>query len=211
MGRERALRRGLRLELATIAYNLLEGAVSIGAGFAAGSVSLIGFGIDSAIETTSGAAVLWRLSRDESARRERTEFATRRIIGWCFIALALYVAWEAAESILARKAPARSFAGIAICAVSVLIMPWLAAAKRRVAAELESGAVRADARQTDFCFYLSVIVLAGLTLNALFGWWWADPAAAMFIVPIIAKEGYNGILGKSCNGACGCSARGAGI
>jgi divalent metal cation (Fe/Co/Zn/Cd) transporter len=203
--REAAVRRGRALEYFTLSYNCLEGVVSIGAGVVAGSVSLVGFGLDSAIEVTSGAALLWRLGYDRDAiRRERTERLSLRIVGWCFLSLAAYVAWEAAESLYRREAPARSIVGIAIAALSAVVMPWLARAKRRVAAELNSVAMRADSRQTDFCMYLSAILLGGLLLNALLGWWWADPGAALVMVPIIAKEGWDAVRGKTCCESCGC-------
>lgn len=196
------MRRGRRLEYFTIAYNLIEAVVSIAAGAVAGSVSLIGFGLDSAIEVGSGGALLWRLRHDRDA--ERRERLALRIVGWCFVALTGYVAFEAAESLWRREAPERSLVGIAIAAVSVVVMPWLAREKRKVAAALNSGAMRADSRQTDFCTYLSAILLGGLLVNALLGWWWADPAAALVMVPIIAKEGWDSLRGRACCDACGC-------
>ncbi len=198
------VRHGRRLEYFTIAYNSLEGLLSIAAGAIAGSVSLVGFGLDSLIEVTSGAALLWRLHHDaDPERRERVELHTLRIVGWCFIALAVYIIYESGSALIAREAPERSILGIAIAAVSVVVMPLLARAKRRVAAGIGSSAMRADSRQTDFCTYLSAILLAGLLLNALFGWWWADPVAALGMVPIIAKEGYGSLKGKPCCDACG--------
>ena len=200
------VRHGRRLEYFTIAYNSLEGLLSIAAGAIAGSVSLVGFGLDSLIEVTSGAALLWRLHHDlDPERRERVELHTLRIVGWCFIALAVYIIYESGSALIAREAPERSILGIAIAAVSVVVMPLLARAKRRVAAGIGSSAMRADSRQTDFCTYLSAILLAGLLLNALFGWWWADPVAALGMVPIIAKEGYGSLKGKPCCDACGSS------
>ena len=191
------VRRGRRLEYFTIAYNSLEGLVSIAAGLAAGSVSLIGFGLDSAIEVTSGAALLWRLHHDLSAeRRERAEKVALRVVGCCFIALALYILYDSATTLAGREAPERSLPGIVLACASVVVMPLLARAKRRVAAGIGSGAMKADSRQTDFCTYLSAILLCGLLLNALLGWWWADPAAGMLMVPIIAKEGIEGLRGK---------------
>jgi len=178
------VRRGQRLEYFTIAYNSAEGLVSIVAGIVAGSVSLIGFGLDSLIEVTSGAALLWRLHHDLNAsRREQVERTTLKIIGWCFVALA---------------APQRSIPGIVVAAASGVVMPLLAKAKRRVAAGIGSRAMDADSRQADFCTYLSAILLGGLLLNALLGWWWADPVAGLVMVPIIAREGVDGIHGKAC-------------
>lgn len=197
------MQRGRRLEYFTVTYNSVEGLASLAAGLYAGSVSLIGFGLDSVIEVASGAALLWRLGRDwDASRRERVERTTLRIVGWCFLALAAYIAGEAGATLFEREAPRRSFAGILIAAVSVVVMPCLARAKRRVAAGIASGALTADSKQADFCAYLSAIMLAGLLLNALAGWWWADPAAGLAMVPIIAKEGVEGLQGKACCGDC---------
>jgi divalent metal cation (Fe/Co/Zn/Cd) transporter len=192
-------RQGRRLEYFTIAYNSLEGVISIAAGVVADSVSLVGFGLDSVIEVSSGAALLWRLSHERNAAdRERAERTALRLVGICFIALAFYVLYEAGSALLLRDAPEASPVGIAIAALSVVVMPFLARAKRRVAAKLESAAMRADSRQTDFCAYLSAILLAGLALNAAAGWWWADPAAGIVMVPIIAREGINALRGHAC-------------
>jgi len=199
------VRRGQRLEYFTIGYNCLEGGVSIVAGLIAGSVSLVGFGLDSAIEVASGAALLWRLHYDlDSARREHVERTTLRIVGWCFVTLAAYIAYESGSTLIRQKAPERSMPGIMIAALSVVVMPLLARAKRRVASGIGSGAMHADSRQTDFCTYLSAILLGGLLLNAVLGWWWADPVAGLVMVPIIAKEGVDGVRGR----ACGCEGTG---
>lgn len=177
-----------------LGYNTLEGLAAIVAGAIAGSVSLTGFGIDSLIEVTSSGAALWRLRSDHDARqREGSERISRRIIGVCFIALAVYIAWDAGRSLWLRDHPQRTILGIVISALSVVIMPMLARRKRKVAIGLGSRALEADAKQTDLCMYLSSIVLGGLLLNALFGWWWADPVAALIMVPIIAKEGVEGL------------------
>jgi divalent metal cation (Fe/Co/Zn/Cd) transporter len=200
------VRRGRRLEYFTIGYNSLEGVVSVIAGLIAGSVSLVGFGLDSAIEVASGAALLWRLHHDlNPSRREQAERTTLRIVGWCFLALAAYIAYESASTLILREAPERSIPGILIAAISVVVMPLLARAKRRVAAGIGSGAMHADSRQTDFCTYLSAILLGGLLLNAIAGWWWADPVAGLVMVPIIAKEGVDGVRGKACCCDCACS------
>lgn len=196
--------RGRRLEYFTIAYNSLEGLVSLIAGWLAGSVSLLAFGLDSLIEVTSGASLLWRLRHDaDPVRRENSERATLRVVGGCFVALAAYLAVEAGSSLIEHRAPERSIPGIMMAAVSVVVMPLLARAKRRVAAGLGSAAMRADSRQADFCTYLSAILLSGLLLNALLGWWWADPAAGLGMVPIIAKEGVDALRGKGCCDGCG--------
>jgi divalent metal cation (Fe/Co/Zn/Cd) transporter len=192
-------RRGKRLEYFTIAWNSLEGLIAVTAGISAGSISLVGFGIDSLIEVTSGGALLWRM-RAESvpAQRERAERVTLRIVGTCFIALAVYVTYEAVETLIRKEAPGRSIVGIVLAAVSLVVMPILARAKRKVSAALASAAMAADARQTDFCTYLSAILLGGLLLNLLFGLWWADPLAALVMVPLIAYEGVEALRGKTC-------------
>lgn len=192
--------RGRRLEHVTIAWNCLEGAVGVLAGLAAGSISLVGFGVDSFIEVTSGAALLWRMSVDaDAARRERNERLTLRIVGVCFIALAVYITYESIGSLVRRQPPERSVPGIVLACVSLVVMPLLSKAKKSVGRALGSAAMHADARQTDFCVYLSAILLGGLLLNALVGWWWADPAAALGMAPIIAREGLEGIRGKACH------------
>ena len=189
--------RGKRLEYFTIAWNSLEGLIAIIAGAFAGSVSLLGFGIDSLIEVTSGAALLWRMSSlEDGPRRERLSL---RIVGTCFLALALYVAYEAIRGLLKREAPGRSVVGIVLACASLVVMPLLSRAKRKVGVGLNSAAMHADAKQAEFCAYLSAILLGGLLLNALFGLWWADPLAALVMVPIIAKEGIDGLQGKACS------------
>ena len=197
--RARVAARGQRLEYFTIAYNSLEGVIALGFGTLAGSIALVGFGFDSVIEVTSGAALLWRLRAEmDEGRRERAEAGSLRIVGVCFLALAVYVGYEAAASLLRRELPERSLPGIALAVVSLVVMPLLARAKRRVALGIKSAAMRADAKQTELCTYLSAILLGGLALNALFGWWWADPVAALLMVPIIAIEGYKALRGESC-------------
>ena len=193
------VRRGRKLEYFTIAWNCLEGLVAVIAGLVAGSISLVGFGIDSFIEVTSGAALLWRMSVDaEEHRRERNERLALRIVGVCFVGLAAYIGYESIGDLVRRQAPEHSIPGIVLACVSLLVMPLLASAKRKVANALGSAAMHADATQTDFCVYLSAILLGGLLLNAIFGLWWADPVAALIMVPIIAKEGIEGIQGKAC-------------
>ena len=192
-------RRGGRLEYFTIAWNCLEGLVAVVAGLIAGSISLIGFGIDSFIEVTSGAALLWRMSVDaDMGRREQNERFALRIVGLCFVALAVYIAYESVGGLIRRQTSDHSVPGIILACVSLLVMPLLSRAKRRVANILGSAAMHADASQTDFCAYLSAILLGGLLLNALFGLWWADAVAGLTMVPIIAKEGIEALRGKAC-------------
>jgi divalent metal cation (Fe/Co/Zn/Cd) transporter len=198
--RKALVRRGLLLNAATLVYNALEAIVSLVAGISAGSVALVGFGADSLIEVSSALAAQWRLRLDTHVdRRAHAERTTLRIVGWCFIALALYVAADSGKTIWFRETPATSVAGIVITALSVVVMPLLARAKRRVAGGLSSAALRADARQTSLCAYLSAITLGGLVLNAAVGWWWADPVAALCMVPIIAREGVEAIRGEECD------------
>jgi len=204
-GRAQSVRRGVRLEYFTVAYNSLEGLIAVAAGFAAGSIALVGFGFDSLIEVTSGAALLWRLHADvDESRRERMEAITLRIVGGCFLALAAYISYDSILSLWRREPPEESWPGILLAAASLVVMPLLARAKRKVARSINSGAMRADARQTELCTYLSAILLGGLLVNALLGWWWADAAAALVMVPVIAREGVGALRGKACceGGAC---------
>lgn len=204
-GRSDAVRQGRLLEYATVGWNLAEGVLAIAAGAAAGSIALVGFGLDSFIELSSGLALIWRLRHDaDPVRRERVERLALRVVGYCFIALALYVASDSAISLWRKEAPEESLLGILVAAVSLAVMPVLAHGKRRVAAALGSSAMAADARQTDFCMYLSAILLTGLALNALLGWWWADPVSALAMSPIIFNEGVRALRGKTCccTGAC---------
>ena len=197
--RQALIRRGILLSYATIAYNSLEAIVSLIAGIVAGSVALVGFGFDSIIEVTASVAAQWRLRSDlDSERRERVELLTMRIVGGCFIGLAVYVLYDAVTTLWQRHSPERSWWGIAILVLSVIVMPVLARSKKSVAAALSSGALRAEANQTSLCAYLSVIGLTGVALNAAIGWWWADPVAALIMVPIIVNEGIEGLRAREC-------------
>ncbi len=203
VSRAQLLQRGRRLEYLTLAWNVLEGGVSITAGVLAGSVALIGFGVDSFIESLSGAVLLWRL-RDGEVGESREPIALR-LVGMAFLVLAAYIAFDAGSSLLRKEAPEISWLGVGMTTLSVFVMPFLARAKRRTGQLLGSRALEADSRQTDICVYLSIIVLAGLILNAFFGWWWADSVAALAMTPIIVKEGWQSWQGQS----CGCHASGA--
>jgi divalent metal cation (Fe/Co/Zn/Cd) transporter len=199
---ERALivRRGRKLEYFTIAWNTVEGLVAVITGVIAGSISLVGFGIDSFIEVTSGSVLLWRMSVDEDeSRRERNERRALRVVGVCFLLLAAYIAYESALDLWSRRAPEHSVPGMILACVSLIVMPLLSRAKRKVGHALSSPAMHADAKQTEFCTYLSAILLAGLLLNAAFGLWWADPMAGLIMVPIIAKEGIEGLQARGCH------------
>jgi len=203
MSRAAIARRGRRLEYFTIAWNTIEGLVAVVAGAIAASISLVGFGIDSFIEVTSGAALLWRMAVDADAyRRERNERRALRAVGLCFLGLAIYIAYESITDLSQGRAPEGSVPGIVLACVSLAVMPLLSRSKRMVARELGSAAMHADARQTEFCTYLSAILLTGLVLNSLFGLWWADPLAALVMVPIIAKEGLEVLRGETCQDSC---------
>ena len=190
-------RAGRKIEFLSIAWTALESIVGIIAGVLAGSVALISFGIDSVIEVASSLVLVWRLS-DVAAADDREEFA-HRLVGVCFLALAIYVSFEALKDLLTHSKPHVSYFGIIYAAACIVVMPLLARAKRRAAANLQSHALHADSHQSDICAYLAMILLGGLGLNALFGWWWADPVAALFMVPIILREGISGLRGQPCS------------
>jgi divalent metal cation (Fe/Co/Zn/Cd) transporter len=193
------VRRGRYLEYFTIVYNSLEGLIAVAAGLLAGSIALVGFGFDSLIEVTSGAVLLWRLHADlDEERREQVEAISLKIVGACFVLLAIYVSYDSVKSLIRREAPQESIVGIILAAASLIVMPLLVRAKRKVARGIKSAALMADSKQTELCTYLSAILLAGLLLNALLGWWWADPVAALVMVPIIVKEGIEGLRGETC-------------
>lgn len=200
--RQALVGRALRLEYLTVSWNVVEGVVAIGAALAAGSVALLGFGIDSFVETASGLVLLWRFHAERVARDheeiERLEHRALRLVGASLFALAAWVAFDASRALWARERPEPSTVGIVLTSVSIVAMQWLARAKRRTAALLGSRALEADAFQTTACFWLSIVTLAGIGLNAAFGWWWADPVAALAMVPLIAKEGREAWRGEEC-------------
>ena len=199
LARAAAAQRGRKLEHFTIAWNAIEGLLAIALGAIAGSISLVGFGLDSFIEVMSGAALLWRMSVDADVeRRELNERRALRIVGVCFLLLALYISYESGADLLFKHAPEHSLPGIILACISLVAMPILSKAKRQVGLKLNSAAMQADAKQTDFCAYLSAILVGGLALNALFDFWWADPAAALLMVPLIAKEGVEALRGEKC-------------
>lgn len=198
-----AVRRGLNLEYFTVAWNLVEAAVALVSGAVAGSIALVGFGLDSLIEVSSGSILLWRLHSDaDEERREAVERRALELVGVSFVALAAYVAVDSVLSLIRQAAPERSLPGIALAIVSLIAMPLLARSKRKVASALGSPALQADSRQTDICAYLSAILLLGLLLNAALGWWWADPAAGLLMVPLISYEGIQALRGKTCCDRC---------
>ena len=197
--RTRAIKLGRALQYLTIAWNSAECLVALAAGFVAGSIALVGFGFDSAVEVTSSLAALWRLRNDaDEAGREAAERRTLRIVGLCFLLLAAYVLCDAVIVLIERRAPDHSRVGIVLAALSMIVMPLLVRSKRRIATRLRSGALEAEARQTQVCAYLSAILLAGLGLNAGLGWWWSDPVAGLVMVPLIANEGWQAVKGRTC-------------
>src|SRR5256712_10244101 len=188
--RANIVQRGRKLQYLTIAWNSAECVVALMAGFLAGSIALVGFGFDSAIEVTSGLAALWRLRWDaDEARREAAERRTVRLIGACFLLLAAYVAYEAGHALIARQAPDHTTVGIVLAALSLVVMPVLVHFKRRVASRLQSGALEAEARQTRVCAYLSAILLARLGLNSWLRRGGGDPRSGPLMGPFVARGG----------------------
>lgn len=185
--RPEAVRRARWLNVITIGWNTIEGVVAIGAGLVAGSISLVGFGLDSAIEVSAALVLTWRLARERRDDcREGDDRIAQRLVAVAFAMLAAFVALNAVGDLLAGRAPDPSYVGVILAAVSLVVMPLIARAKRNVAPTLGSRAAMAEATQTDLCTALSAALLVGLGLNALFGWWWADPLAALVIAGIAA-------------------------
>ena len=186
--------KALRLEYTLIAYNILEGIIAIAAGWRAGSIALVGFGFDSAIEVFSAAILVWRLRRPASLEDEsEKERKALGAVGLTFFLLSAYILYEAAQSLLRQQAPEVSWIGILLAIASLIVMPVLGFAKRTVARQMGSRALEADALETLICAYLSFALLLGLGLNALLGWWWADPVAALVMLPLLIKEGWEAV------------------
>jgi divalent metal cation (Fe/Co/Zn/Cd) transporter len=183
------------LVAATITYNLVEAMVAISAGSMASSTALIGFGLDSAIEVSSAAAVAWQFSGDDPEQRER---AALRIIAVSFFVLAGYVTIESARALLGGEAAGHSMAGIVLAAASLVVMPFLSYAQRCAGRELGSASAVADSNQALLCTYLCGVLLVGLLLNSLFGWSWADPVVALVIAAVAVREGHRVWRGKYC-------------
>lgn len=199
--RRAILHRRIRLIVAlTIGYNLVEAVVALIAGGAASSAALIGFGLDSAIEVLSAAAVAWQFTRRDP---ERWEKPALRVIAVAFFALAVYVTATSALALVGADAPDHSPVGIALTAVSVVVMPLLSLAERRAGRELGSATAVADSRQTLVCAYLSASVLTGLLLNSLLGWWWADAVAGLVIAAFAVREGLEAWRGDACATSAG--------
>ncbi len=208
---QRLARRGLTLCILTVIWNIIEGVIAVAAGISAESIALLGFGIDSFIETASAAVVGWRFSREVRGQpREATERAERRasrIAGSLLLLLALYIVADALRLLLGYgDEPEPSLLGIILTAISLAIMPLLGRAKLKTAQEAGSRALRADGYESISCAWLSLAVLTGLILNATLGWWWADPLAALALVPLILREGVEALRGDQCG--CDCRAGG---
>jgi divalent metal cation (Fe/Co/Zn/Cd) transporter len=195
---------GLWLVGATLAYNVIEAVIALASGAAADSIALVGFGLDSGIEVAAAAVLLWRLVLEtrgtDAEELERGERRVHRFVGATFLALAVYVTGQAGWTLWTREVSQESLVGIALAAASLLIMPLVSWGKLHAAREIGSAALRAEAKETLACSYLSFALLLGLVANAAAGWWWADPAAALAMVPWLIREGREGIRGESCGG-----------
>lgn len=196
--RSQLLTRALQLAFFTVVWNVAEGIIAIVAAVASGSDALLGFGLDSGVESLSALVLIWRLKVEEKDidRAEEVEEKALRLIGLTFFALAAFVGYQAVTSLLNGDRPETSWVGIVLTVLSLIVMPILARQKERVGEEMGSRAVLADSAETWACAYLSVVVLAGLSLNALFGWWWADPVAAFVVVGFLLKEGLEAFSGE---------------
>jgi divalent metal cation (Fe/Co/Zn/Cd) transporter len=196
------LGRGLRLEYLTVGWNLIEGIIAVTAASAAGSVALLGFGIDSFVESASGVVLVWRLRAEGSGSDHETiealERRALRLVGISLFGLAAFIVVKAASTLWQQDRPDVSLVGMALTAISIGVMWWLARAKRITARALGSRALEADSFQTTACWWLSIVVLAGVGLNALFGWWWADPVAAIGMTYFIVREGLEAWKGEEC-------------
>lgn len=202
--RHELLLQARRLAYFTVAWNLGEGVVAMVGAATAGSRALLGFGLDSFVESLSAGVVIWRLrvERIDPSRADHVEQRALRLIGLTFFALAAFVAVESLRSLTSGTEPESSRIGIGITALSLIVMPILARRKRQVGAAMRSRAVEADSMQTSACVYLSVAVLIGLLLNASFGWWWADPVAALVVAGLLTREGWAALRAESVDDCC---------
>ncbi len=196
------LKKGIRLEYLTVGWNSIEAVIAIGAGLLAGSIALVGFGLDSIIEVVAGSMLLWRLrvevahNHGECADTEQAERRALRFVGVTFFLLAAYVTYESGRKLWNEERPEESPLGLALAVVSLILMPLLAWTKLRVARALGSRALEADAMETAICSFLSLSLVMGLGANALWGWWWADPVAALTMIPLMVKEGSEALRGE---------------
>lgn len=193
-------RRAQLLAAASVSYNVIEAVIAISAGLVAGSVALVGFGLDSIVEVSSGLIILWQFRHPLPEARERTAL---RLMAFSFFALAGYVAFESVRALIGGHEPDASPVGIGLAAASLAIMPFLSWAQRGTGRSLGSNAVVADSTQTLLCTYLSAVLLVGLVLNATLGWSWADPIAGLVIAAVAVKEGREAWRGEGCCGPIG--------
>lgn len=186
------IKQALRLEYFSLTWNVLETVVGFIAGLASGSIALIGFALDSVVEASSAGALVWRFRAEQRGPERAEEFERRavRLVGWAFVALAVYVGIKAGYDLATRARPEESMAGIVLAAVSLIVMPYLAWRKRAMAKVIDSRALDADSHQTSLCTFISAVLLVGLAANAWLGWWWADPVAGLAIAALAAKEGH---------------------
>jgi divalent metal cation (Fe/Co/Zn/Cd) transporter len=196
------VRQALRLEYVTVGWNVVEGLVAVAAALASGSIALLGFGVDSFVETASGAILIWRLRAESHApdphEIERLDRRAHQLVGLSLFALSAYVAADAIASLWHGERPETSWVGIGVTSISLGVMWWLARAKRRAAISLGSRALEADSFQTTACWWLSLITLSGVGLNTLVGWWWADPVAALAMTWFLVREGREAWRGDDC-------------
>lgn len=195
--------RALGLEYLTVGWNVAEGVIAVSAAVMAGSVALLGFGIDSFVECASGLVMIWRLHAErraghDDARLDALEHRARRLVALSLFLLAAFVVFDAVDTLRSGERPAFSAVGVGLTSVSLVVMLWLARAKRRAARALGSQAMEADAFQTTACWWLSLAALTGIALNGALGWWWADPAAALVIAALIAREARDAWQGRDC-------------
>jgi divalent metal cation (Fe/Co/Zn/Cd) transporter len=204
--RDTLVRHGLGLEYLTVGWNVVEGSVSVIAALSAGSIALLGFGVDSFVETLSGAILIWRLRAERGSRNaqevEGLDRRAHKLVAFSLFALAVYITFEASKALIARERPEPAVVGLVVTPVSMLVMWYLARSKRRAAAALQSRAMEADSFQTTACFWLSAITLIGIALNTAFGWWWADPVAALGMTYFLVAEGREAWRGED---GCSCS------
>ena len=201
MTRDDLIRRGRWLEWLTLSWNLVEGGIAMTAAFAASSIVVLGFGVDSFVECASSIVLLWRLYAERKATPERIEQVDRRahrLVGLTLFALAAFIAFDGSRALWLHQQPDTSIAGLVLSAVSIPVMLWLARAKRRVAAAIGSRALEADSFQTTACMWLSVITVVGVGANAALGWWWADPLAAIAMTYFLVTEGREAWRGEDC-------------
>lgn len=206
--RRKALQKdALKFEFFTIGYNILEGIIAVSLGLYAGSIALLSFGFDSGVEVMASFILVWRLTRHERDAEHTRQLERRAVllVGISFWILGSFIGWQALEKLITQEAASPSWGGIILAIASIIVMPWLAHRKKKIAAQLESRALSSEANQTSLCAYLSAALLIGLTLNMLFGWWWADPVTSLVIVAVMFKEGYENLeVWRGKKDSCSC-------